>query len=98
MWFRLDHTRLGFLLPQRYPEGRFDEKEPNRPVRSEREAARSFALICSAYEIGEVGAMIMEQAKKGLEKKKTVVATYRLADQKAASDALSKVRNMAKNT
>ena len=39
---------------------------------------------------------MMEQAKKGSVKKKEDVQTYRLADQKVASDALSKVRNMAK--
>jgi|GEM_PF-4517747 len=38
----------------------------------------------------------MEQAKKSLVKKKEVVATYRLADQKALSKVLLKVRNLAK--
>ena len=73
-----------------------DQKDVNAVRDTARKTLRP--NLQRAYEIGEVGAKMMEQAKKGLEKKKGVVATYRLADQKAASDALSKVRNMAKKT
>ena len=49
-----------------------------------------------AIEIGQVGNKMLARAKKGLVKKKEVVAIYRLANQQAATDALSKVRNITK--
>ena len=47
-----------------------------------------------AYEIGLEGQKLMILAKKGLVKKRETVSSYRLADQKAASDALTKVKNL----
>ncbi|MEP5758068.1 MAG: hypothetical protein ABJ327_01915 [Litoreibacter sp.] len=52
--------------------------------------------LCRAHEIGAEALDVMVMSSRGLGQKREAIQTYRLKDQEAANNALSKVRNMAR--
>ena len=68
-------------------------------INTVRETARKTVspALHRAFEIGNKGRDLMEIAMKGLTKKRDTIEGYRLQNQKDASAALARVRNMSKD-